>query len=179
MQAYQSNGARVPPNNILTTAQNGAAIFTNSIYISSITASTIDVITLNASTINTSTLNASTLNASTLNANTINVSTLNASTISSTTVIHRLTVKAGTNDTASGASPPGYMSEFIRLASSGTFTTDYQVAGNGVDFGGTNFTWQDARYVYNNGIAPGEFQVWSIATSSIATSAIAPNIGGY
>jgi hypothetical protein len=137
VQAYQPNGARVPPNNILTTAENGAAIFTDNLYISSI----------------------------------------NASTISSTTVIHRLTVKASTNDTASGASPPGYMSEFIRLASSGTVTTDYQVAGNGAEFGGPNNTWQDARYVYNNGISPGEFQVWSITTSSISTSAIAPNIG--
>jgi hypothetical protein len=152
--AYQPNNLYVPPNNVLVTSTNGAAVFSDNISIS----------TLNASTINVGTKNASTINAST-----VNTGTLNASIISSTTIIHKLNIQAGANDSGGG-----YMSEFARTASSGTRTVDYQVAGNSSGF---LAHWQDARYVYNPANSPDIAQVWGIVTSSIITPSIGPNIG--
>jgi microcystin-dependent protein len=81
------------------------------------------------------------------------------------TVKNFINIIAGTND--NDVSPGGLMSKFIRTASSGTYTVDYQVAGDSTEFG--DRTWQDARYVYNPG-PPNTFsQVWGIVTSSNIT----------
>lgn len=81
-----------------------------------------------------------------------------------------LRVNAGSNDILG---PGGYMSQFIRTASSGTTTVDYQVTSDGSQFTGP---WQDARYVYNNNNTPNLTQVWGIVTSSNITP-VGPNFG--
>jgi hypothetical protein len=82
------------------------------------------------------------------------------------TVKNFINIIAGTND--NDASPGGLMSKFIRTASSGTYTVDYQVAGDSTEFG--DRTWQDARYVYNSADAVHNLrQVWGIVTSSNIT----------
>jgi hypothetical protein len=75
--AYRPDNSVVPPNNVLVTSTNGAAVFSDNIRIS----------TINASTITTSNINISTLRVSTLDANTINTSTINASLVSTTNLV--------------------------------------------------------------------------------------------
>jgi hypothetical protein len=93
IQAYQPNGARVPPNYILSVGTDGAGGFTNNVYVSSFQASSIvvsticartivDISTIDVSTIYTSTIDAFNISASTTITNYLTVnSTLNASTI--------------------------------------------------------------------------------------------------
>jgi microcystin-dependent protein len=82
------------------------------------------------------------------------------------TVSNFIDIIAGTND--SDVAPGGFMSKFIRTASSGTQTIDYQVAGDSTEFG--DRTWQDARYVYNSQDAKYSLRpVWGIVTSSNIT----------
>ena len=74
-------------------------------------------------------------------------------------------IRAGNNDLLA---TNGFMSQFIRTASSGTYTVDYQVAADSTGFGSN--TWQDARYVYNTADAVHNLrQVWGIVTSSNIT----------
>lgn len=91
VQAYQSNGNPVPPNQVLVTTGAGQGGFTNSLIISTICVSTVEVSTIYinkeiASTINTSTLTANILTANTLNASTILVSTLNANILNASSI---------------------------------------------------------------------------------------------
>ena len=93
IQAYQSNGARVPPNYILTTGENGAATFSNNITISAINNSTINTNSLNTSTINSSSIitNFLTVNSTFVSgnviSNTVSTNALNTNTLSTNTVI--------------------------------------------------------------------------------------------
>jgi hypothetical protein len=80
------------------------------------------------------------------------------------TVSNFVNIRAGVNDSDTAG---GFMSKFIRTASSGTQTIDYQVAGDPNEFGSN--TWQDARYVYNPANTPNLRQVWGIVTSSNIT----------
>ena len=94
------------------------------------------------------------------------VSSLATQNVSSMTVTHHLITKAGSNDSLGIG---GYMSQFTRLASSGSYTSDYQVTSDMTQFGNL---WQDARYVYKDGDALGPpylRQVWGIVTSTTAS----------
>jgi hypothetical protein len=83
-------------------------------------------------------------------------------------------IRAGNNDLLS--TNVGFMSQFIRTASSGTYTVDYQVASDSTNFGAGN-NWQDARYVYNSANIPNTLaQVWGIVTSSNITN-VGPKMG--
>jgi hypothetical protein len=73
-------------------------------------------------------------------------------------------IRAGSNDTLDTS---GFISQFIRTSSSGTYTIDYQVASDSTGFDSN--TWQDARYVYNPENSPPISQVWGIVTSSNIT----------
>jgi hypothetical protein len=80
-------------------------------------------------------------------------------------VTNSVNIRAGENDTLG---TNGFMSQFIRTTSSGTYTVDYQVAGDSNGFGSN--TWQDARYVYNSTDDISNLsQVWGIVTSSNIT----------
>jgi hypothetical protein len=89
--AYRPDNSVVPPNNVLVTSTNGAAVFSDNIRISTINASTItsnniNISTINASTITANNINISTINASTITANNINISTISASTLDVNTI---------------------------------------------------------------------------------------------
>ena len=147
IQAYQPNGARVPPNYLLSVGADGAGTFTNTVYVSSIhvssafvsticartilDVSTIDVSTINASTIDTSNLNVSSLNASSIITNyltvnsTLNASTIDANTVYASTLYTNLIARDGSNIIAFDAGGP----EYIYMASDATSNNINLVGG--------------------------------------------------
>lgn len=79
LAAYQSNGLPVPPNNVLTTSNTGAASFA-----SSITISTINVNTENANSISSNVIDANTISANYIQVTILSTTTHYTSTISTT-----------------------------------------------------------------------------------------------
>ena len=86
--AYQANGLPVPPNNVLTTSNTGAASF----------ASTITISTINANIANTNTTNSNSISSNVIDANTISATYVDV-TILSTTTHYTSTISTTTLDT--------------------------------------------------------------------------------
>jgi hypothetical protein len=150
-------------NNLIT-----SSITTNNLITSSIT--TNNLITSSITTNNLITSSITTNNSLSITAPNISIiGNLNVTSSLNVTddlqVSNIVNIRAGSNDTLDDTS--GFISQFIRTSSSGTYTIDYQVASDstGFDFN----TWQDARYVYNLENSPPISQVWGIVTSSNIT----------
>ncbi len=87
MTAYQTNGARVKPNFILTTSTNGTTYFSDSLRLSSINVSSLGTSTIVASTVIANKINANIISANTIDVNTISANTIDVNTLSTTTHI--------------------------------------------------------------------------------------------